>query len=428
MERMKLEYLFIKSENDFCSTEEQFKNFLQTNMRLAIEGDQISFSGVNMEYTLNVEHITHKKQKDIIYHFAVSVRSTEDVGKLEEFDTLIRRINGELGGMFKINTIWDDVSMYYTKLLYPKIAEVESLMRKLIYRFMIRVAGGSWYKDTVPDKMKGSVENIAIRNKVDELSEDYLRYTNFDQLRIFLFEKYSIKPFDEIAVERLKDHLKEPKLKDEVETFIKNYERKSNWDRYFWDKISVENLSEKWDTLYKYRNIVAHSKQMKGEEYREVLKLIDEIKTAFVSSLAHIDNVAMTDEEVAAVQEVAKTTINPATNNIGTKLQVITNIIENFYKAYNMFAGHNGNLVSIFNQLSLLSSAPRMNSPEMISELTSQEKMLETMEMVANLPKVRITENVRKDIECIEKALKVEVEMDESLKKVAETFSDNMET
>lgn len=425
---MKLEYLLIKTENDFCSTEEQFKNFLQTNMRIHIGNDQITFSGIHLTYTLGVEHIAWGKSKDIVFRFEVSVSSTEDVTKLEEFDVLIRRINSELGGLFKINTIWDDVSLYYTRLLYPEIAEVESLMRKLIYRFMVRVAGGSWYEDTVPPKVKDDIKSNAVRNKVEDLSEDYLRYANFDQLGLFLFEKYSIMPFDNIPVEKLKDNLNEPKLKDEVESFIKNYARKSNWDRYFWDKISIENLDKKWENLYKYRNTVAHSKKIKGEEYRNAQKLISEIKTAFISSIDQIDNVLMSVEEADAVREMAKTTIDPVKNNTRNKLQVIADVLEKATRAYNTFASQNDAITRIFEKIASLNSISGINTPEMISEMTAQQSLLAALDRYNNLPETEIAEKVRKEMDYILNAAKTELDVNESLKKVAELDSRDVDT
>lgn len=134
---MKLEYLLIKSNNDFCATEEQFKSLILSNKRLTMDDDQIQFSGENFTYMLTSQVVKWKKRSEIVFYFVISTEDDVNVQKLEDFDKLLHRINDECGNQFIINTIWDDVSMHYTKKLYPMMIEVENLLRKLIYRISL---------------------------------------------------------------------------------------------------------------------------------------------------------------------------------------------------------------------------------------------------------------------------------------------------
>ena len=86
--------------------------------------------------------------------------------------------------------------MYFTKLLYPKMVETENLLRKLIYIFMIKTAGSSWFTDTVPKSVKEAIERSAkMNNKNGIPSEDQLYLADFIQLGAFFFQKYTLKPF-----------------------------------------------------------------------------------------------------------------------------------------------------------------------------------------------------------------------------------------
>ena len=310
---MKIEYLLIKKNNDFCSTKDQFKSLLLSNKRISMDDKSIQFSGIFLNYTLKDQEVIWNKNKEIVFYFCVSVEDA-NIKELEDFDHLLHRINDNCGNQFIINTIWDDVSVHYTNTLYPLVITVENLLRKLIYRFMIKTAGSAWFESTVPDSVKDSIKNTAEKNKLQDLPvEDQLLLADFIQLGFFFFEKYTTKPLNQNSIQELRKLIDREKTNDqEITAFFESYEAKSNWERYFKEKIEVEDLYEKWKKLYEYRNCVAHAKRMNGKDFNTAQMLIEELKTSFEKCLDHIDNVEMTDEEAEAVQEVAKETIRRA--------------------------------------------------------------------------------------------------------------------
>ena len=245
---MKIEYLLIKSNNDFCSSVEQFKSLLCSNKRVFLTADEIKFSGTSIAYTLTSQEVTWKKNKEVVFYFTVE---GENPKKLEELDALLHRINDNCGNQFMINTIWDDVSIHYTNKLYPEMVQVENLLRKLIYRFMIKTAGSAWFGDTTPEAVKEAIKNTAGKNRMEELpTEDQLYLADFIQLGLFFFENYTTKPFGQDVIKRLKEASTSTEsagenLRSEIVALIETYEAKSNWDRYFADKIEVDDLYEK---------------------------------------------------------------------------------------------------------------------------------------------------------------------------------------
>lgn len=303
---LKLEYLLIKSSNDFCNNVDQFKNLLRSNAQVNVSDESILLSSVRFDYELTSEEINLQRNKEIVFHFAVSTED-ENVEMLEKFDRLLYRINENYGSQFKINIVWNDISIYYITKLYPDLIMTENQLRKLIYRFMIKTAGSKWFANSVPKSVKEAVEKTAKKNELDEMPDvNQLDLTDFIQLGWFFFEKYTTKPLDQNAIHELKKIISEDDRKEEkITAFLETYSAKSNWERFFADKIEVEGMNEKWDKLYKYRNIVAHTKRMTGDDYNEAKKLIDELKPAFEKCLEHIDDVEMTEEQAEAIQEVA---------------------------------------------------------------------------------------------------------------------------
>ncbi len=307
---MRIEYLLIKPNNDFCSTIVQFKSFLLSNQRISMDDKTIAFSGINLDYTIMAQDVVWKKNKEIVFYFTVST-DAKNVLILENFDYLLHRINEECGNQFKVNTIWDDVSIHYTNNLYPVMVETENLLRKLIYRFMIKTAGSAWFSNSVPDSVREAIKKNAERNKLAVPDVDQLYLTDFIQLGIFFFEKYTTKPLNQNAIQELKEIINGKNKTDKsITAFLETYEARSNWERYFEEKIEVEDLYKKWQELYKYRNAVAHAKRLHKDEYNTAVKLAKELKAAFEKCIDHIDGLEMTEEEAEAVQEVAKETIN----------------------------------------------------------------------------------------------------------------------
>lgn len=299
---MTIEYLLVKKQDDFFSTEEEFLNLLKTNARIKIKDTKIQFSKASLTYKLSKDEVPEKKE--IIFHFTVSVEKEEQISKLEEFDSLLRRINSECGKQFVIDTIWDDVSTSYTQKLYPQMVEIENLLRKLIYRFMIQTVGMTWFDKAVPSEFKKAITETAEKNNI-EVTEDHLYYADFIQLCVFLFEAYSLKPKENL-IRELKKAVDEKASEEKYTELIETYDPKSNWERYFSDKIEIDKLDEKWRKLYKFRNQVAHAKRMRKKECDEAIALIEELKPAFVRGLEHVNEVQLTEEETETVKVAAK--------------------------------------------------------------------------------------------------------------------------
>lgn len=270
---MRIEYELIKENNDFCKTIDQFKSFLKTNCRISIKNNKLLFSEVSFDYSLSVQEVKWKSKNEIVFYFMII--SPDDngnsVNKLEEFDKLLCRVNQINGNQFSINTIWDEVSMHYAKKLYPEIIMIENLLRKIIYRFMIKTAGSNWFDSTMPENVRKAISETLKKNDLTLSNYDQLYFADFIQLGIFFFQPYSMKPRSDELIKQLRlvvgNNESSDNKNEKILELIDLYESKSNWDRYFADKISVENLSEKWNKLYAYRNQVAHTKRIRNDDY-----------------------------------------------------------------------------------------------------------------------------------------------------------------
>lgn len=320
---MEVEYLFIKKEDDFCNDIEGFKNLLLTNNRITIDDKILHIGKCDFNYFLRKQNI--EKVKEISFYLCIKsiegMPEDKQISSLERANTVIRRIVEKYKD-FYINTIWDDVSIYYGEKLYPHIVNIENLLRKIIYRFMIKILGSQWVEQALPKEVKESIQKTLEKNKesqenVHNILEDCLYSADFIQLGLFFFNKYSNKNDFQRLIRDLKS--KEKLTKSEIEKLVQPYESMSNWDRYFSDKLNIENLWENWKQLYGYRNKIAHSKIIDKKDYDVAMSIIKKLKVAFNKCLDCIDEVEVTPDECEMIKTVANQTIE---NNL------ISNVIK----------------------------------------------------------------------------------------------------
>ena len=304
---MQIEYLFLKAKDELCSSKEEFIHFLCSNGRIKVEKKSIKFKDTDINYTISNENVKGSA-KEIVFHFTIET-TDEKKQNLEEFDSVLRRMNDECGHLFYIYTIWNDIATDYLKHLYPKIIEIEHLLRKIIYLLMIKSVGSSWIEKGTPREVKEKIEETAKRSQVEQFIEDQLEYADFIQLGNFLFTPYSMNSDMQHLIGELKKANEEKGAGNRIDRIISQYETKSNWERYFSEKINIEGLEEKWRKMYSFRNIVAHAKQISKQDYNDAQDLVGELKAAFVDCLNSVDNVALNKEQTDAIQEVAKKTI-----------------------------------------------------------------------------------------------------------------------
>lgn len=336
---MKIEYIFIKPENEYCISEEGFQNFLCTNRRLAFntENKNLLFDEHELQYAL--ESVVVEKSKEVIFHLIVESISDENEQAeiLESFDCLIREINTKCGELFSINTIWNDVSTHYASELYPQIVHIENKLRKIIYLFMLKTVGSGWFDNDSPKKVQQDVTNTIEKNgkKRNEINVDWLTYADFITLGYFFTAPYSLKSdinalFKELEqygdVDNLNNDEKNTDNKEDknnlqiVQTLTSDiikklsdeYEQKNNWDRYFSDKLSIKSpkkFSQDWSSLYDIRNKVAHGKPINKEVFDKANKLIASFNKAFEECIEIIDTLEITNEEAEAVEAIAQQVI-----------------------------------------------------------------------------------------------------------------------
>ncbi len=354
---MKLEYIFIKTCDDYYSSEESLKNFLSVNKRLSFKqrnsaSDILLFDEKELSFLLQKNDV--EKSDEVIFRLMIEAAGDEiqQVKVLEELDELLKEINKQFGKPFSINTIWNDVSLYYGRKLYPAITEVENKLRKIIYLFMLKTVGSNWIKTNAPEKVQKDIKGVIEKNNKDEedIQEEWLTYADFITLGYFLTVPYALKPDVRGLLNRLKQYeyndvdsenkSEERLTSDILKQLSEEYEPKSNWDRYFSDSLQVKTsgrFMKEWSSLYNIRNMVAHGKPIKKEDFDKAQNLIKKFSGMFDECIDMIDTLKVTDDEAEAVGDVAKQMLREPIITFSVKKEnefESLNIIKAYLKAY----------------------------------------------------------------------------------------------
>ncbi len=332
---MKMEYIFVKPQDEYCSSRDQFCDFLCLNNRIKFRHTDkkasnkvvLLFDAYELEYRL--EHVIAEKSQESVFHFIVEISNDSEKGIdiLEDFDAIIHAINDKNGNQFSINTIWNDISSYYGRELYPDILNVEKMLRKIIYLFMIKTVGSKWLEISTPERFQTSVKSILEKNNksITEINGEWLTYTDFISLIYFFTAPYSLKSDTKELFKRLESYVnsengadRDKKGEEKVLTveiinkLSDEYEPKNNWERYFSDKLNVKNpkkFTEDWSSLYNIRNKVAHGKPIYKNDYNKARALIKTYSDIFDECISIIDTLEITAEEAKAVEAVAQQVI-----------------------------------------------------------------------------------------------------------------------
>ena len=198
---MNMEYIFIKDDDEYCASEEMFRSFVSSNKRIHFEEkgkekkEIICFEQHEFGYALEYKKV--EKSKEVVFHFMIegSGSNEKQVHALEEFDTVLKEVNKKCGSQFIINTIWNDISSYYSEQLYPQIEKIENSLRKIIYLFMLKTIGSKWFNDGTPLEFKEKVNSVIEKNnkKESDINAEWLMYADFIVLAKFFTAPYSLK-------------------------------------------------------------------------------------------------------------------------------------------------------------------------------------------------------------------------------------------
>jgi len=238
------EYLLILSEDiEIIESEDDLVKSLELNKNYTFKKNDgnIVITHKDLDFDLIIKKIKAKNESDRNFLITLSNKSKvkNDSDKFivnsanKEFIKIISSFSHS-----RLDKLRDDLSSEFSSDGYKYIHEVENKMRKLITIFMTSKVGLGWVSSNTPQDVIDSIKNKDFENSTKNINT-FLSETDFKQLSVFLFQKYStLKTSD---VHRILSKKEETIKISELTEFIP----KSNWQRYFYQDFKSDNYIPK---------------------------------------------------------------------------------------------------------------------------------------------------------------------------------------
>jgi len=307
---MKFQYLAVTNKtNCICEDHFAFNRLLLVNSKIKIFGKNLLYTDENLK--IETEYAIHSGCISDLSQFFLNISITLcsntksvceiDIDKLNIIRKIIFANLKQLNSKVSINTLWDDISLYYSCKAYPFIAKIENLMRKFIMEQMFLKFGSEWYEQRMPNEVKDQISKKKDFNKA-LLFENPLYEADFIHLSQFFFKQYRLAD-----LQKLDNYIRNKKSREDIDMkVLQSFISESNWDRFFSSQlrnIDEKYLSKKWEQLYVLRIKIAHNKDFSKTDFNDVLSLTSDLEEKIFSKLESNPNFEQIYDLELSVQE-----------------------------------------------------------------------------------------------------------------------------
>ena len=298
----KIEFLLIKEENLKCNSITTLKNLLCSHGDLSFKGQKIKVQDTEVNFKIETGNVGDEEKER---YFIISIEKkiedeTEEkvIGDLSFVFKKLKQIISDSNKTFKIVLLWNDTAFYYATLAYPLIFEIENLMRKLIYQFMLIKLGTEWFKIGAPEEFK---RDIAKNGRESDIMMDSILYNaDFIHVVTFLFREYTRD--DKKVIDKIKTAKNSSDIDiDELKSIIPQ----DNWTRYFQPILDYPEFKQKWEKLYELRCKVAHNSIITKSDYEEIKSMTSQFKEKLQKAILSIDKISVPEEEKIELSQSA---------------------------------------------------------------------------------------------------------------------------
>ena len=295
---MKIEYILVlKEKNDPNAVKivPNIKDIIKSCFGNAEKNSfQIKYKRTN--YKINYSCSTHKADNDnrnnAIYYLILSYGTSKDEITASILDFVhtyfVSRINSGKS-KFHVTISYDERSLYFCSRIYPYFSEFESKLRCLILKLLTQTFGILWAEKTLTEEQINNIKAKMRGASIEKIASEALYEMDFFTLESYLFGKTrDISPEEMVDYYLSGDSLKELDLEG-VTRLLESSRPKSNWERYFADKIEVGQLEEKLSVIREERNKVAHVKYYSKKDFDEDKQILLSFNTKLDEAIYSIE-------------------------------------------------------------------------------------------------------------------------------------------
>lgn len=246
---------------------------------------------------------------------------------------------------------YDAVSEYYCNKIYPKLNTLERNLRKLLFNIYIVNFGRDYYKATIAEELQGKIKGVinidSSKSEKDQIKTDYKTTTKREAEEIERLQRFFYS-FEYIDIEKLlftpswtsvdesekKKFLeKNPNLSElsdeELREAFSKYVPRSDWERFFSNKINISDIKELIEQIRIYRNSVAHFKFFYKADYDECNKRVNRLNSAIINAIKITEDKDFAEKNAENLSESLKNVLAGFANFTKTFAELAKKSLEN---------------------------------------------------------------------------------------------------
>ncbi len=223
---------------------------------------------------------------------------------------------------------YDAISEYYCNKIYPKLNTLERNLRKLLFNIYIVNFGRDYYKITIDSELQGKIKGVINIDSNKEEKDNIKTYYNantkkeaeeierlqrffysfeYNDIQKLLFTSNWTSADENDKSKFLSEHKDLSELSDEkLRTAFSKFIPKSDWERFFSNKIDIPNIKDLIEQIRLYRNSVAHFKFFYKSEYNECNKLVNHLNSAIIKAIKITEEKDFAEKNAKALSEAVK--------------------------------------------------------------------------------------------------------------------------
>lgn len=412
MSQMQVKYIFLRKNN---KENDKGASAVTIKEMFGLLFANVTKNSFDLEIDNDFHTITYKysnKRNTDTYYLSLSVEGTQFqcARILNEVNLLLTK--GTHRKDYNIILSFDGVSLYFCNKVYPKLNLFERKMRELIFNILVKAFGIDWFDATNSSELKADLASKGM--KQSDLIERALYEMTISQLEMYLFTPYREVDINTVIDNDLSQSVINAKTKEEIINVLDKCRAKCLWDRFFDNRIQINNLQSKLVEIRLYRNSVAHSKYFYKKDYdkcnrllnkllKQIDKAIDEIEIRTFSKTDIDESLSVFSETIGIIYQGILGNITPAIKEFSKVLAQFSKI--NIPKIQFDIPKIDPQLALQFKQLSVVTKIDpeiqaRLNSKLSLVDLNAKVNEKSILELNDRLNKIVRTQ---KDLVKIEK-------------------------
>lgn len=247
---------------------------------------EIEVENVKYEPIFTIHNITQYFYLDI----CVSGKTKKQVIKVLEF-IQEKIVDSDIKKQYVMIISYDAISEYYCNKVYPKLNQLERNLRKLLFNVYTVRFGVDYYQKTISPDLQNKIKSV-IQAKGNEEKKQIERLKKFfysmefSDVQNLLFTKRWTEIEEDNKSEFLSEHEKLTELsEEELRMAFDMFSPKSDWERFFADKLDNYEIEKMIETVRSMRNDIAHCKFFGKEQYVVFNKTVSSLNCSIIKAI-----------------------------------------------------------------------------------------------------------------------------------------------